>query len=158
MDSKVLGSVVIIALIAGGAGFWGGMKYSSGQSSARGSQFGQFNGGQGGRGGNRGGGAAFGSIISKDENSVTIKLGQGGASASSTNGSTSGTKIVILSSSTEVGKTVAGSVSDLAVGDNVVVNGTPNSDGSITAAMVQIRPANMPGFGGPRGGGGPQQQ
>ncbi len=90
-----------------------------------------------------GAGAVFGTIIAKDANSITVQLG-GGPNASSTNAGASGSKIVLLNANTEVGKTVAGSSGDLVVGQTVVVNGTPNSDGSITAAMVQIRPEGTP--------------
>ena len=146
MDSKLIAGFIVVAVLAGGGGYYAGTKSAS-VSVAGNRQAGQFTGGQGGRG-NRtfgGNGAAFGSIIAKDVNSITVQL-MGGPNASSTNGSSTGSKIVLFSGSTEIGKTVPGSATDLTVGQNVVVNGTPNSDGSITAQMIQIRPA---GTGGP---------
>lgn len=154
MTNKNVITTIVVALVVGGIGFFGGMKY--GQSRALSPQvlqsmtqaqrqqlFSSFSGGQGGGAGGAGfggrrnggagsqGGAGFvnGQVISKDDKSITVKLNSGGS------------KIVFYSSTTNVGKTVQGSASDLAVGDNVVVNGTANSDGSVTAQNVQIRPA-----------------
>ena len=59
------------------------------------------------------------------------------------------TKIVLVGSSIEITKSAAGSVEDLATGINVTVVGTANSDGSVTAESVQIRPAGAVPFGGP---------
>jgi hypothetical protein len=131
-----------VAILAGGGGYYAGTKSVSSVAVTNNKQFGGA-GGQGGRT-NRfaGAGAAFGSIVAKDANSITVQL-MGGPNASSTNGSATGSKIVLYSGSTEIGKTVAGTGSDLTVGESVVVNGTPNSDGSITAQMIQIRPVGM---------------
>jgi hypothetical protein len=137
--NKIIGIIIGIVIIGAGA-FWGGMTYTQGQTPARSGQFTQG----GNRGGGRflNGGGAFGTIIAKDATSITIQLG--GPSATSTNGNASGTKIVLYDNSTQVGKFVTGSPADLSVGQMVSVGGTPNSDGSITAQMIQIRPANMP--------------
>ena len=43
--------------------------------------------------------------------------------------------------SANIQKTVSGSVSDLSAGTMVVVTGQRNSDGSVTADNVEIRPA-----------------
>src|SRR3989338_8524099 len=135
MNTKIIAGVVGAVVIAGAA-FYGGMVYGKSKIPARG-QFGsgQFVGGsngvrmQGARTGSNGGGFTAGEIISKDASSITIKMQDGS------------TKIVLVGSSIEITKSAAGSVEDLATGINVTVVGTANSDGSVTAESVQIRPA-----------------
>ena len=70
--------------------------------------------------------AVSGSIIAADASSITVKT---------TDGST---KIVLLSSSTTVSKVSDGALADLTTGQNVVVTGTTNSDGTVTATRVQV--------------------
>lgn len=159
MDSKVIIGAFVIAALAGGGGYYAGSKYGTG--SARGGQFNrtgfQRQAGADGNSGVRfsGGGAAFGQIIAQDENSITVKL-SGGPDAQ-TNGGT-GSKIVLINSGTEVMKSVNGSMSDLSVGTNVMVNGTQNTDGSISARTVQIRPGGSLFPGGGQNQGAPRQQ
>jgi len=83
------------------------------------------------------GGFTTGQIIAKDATSITVQLISGGPS-----GTPSGSKIVFLDINTKVTKQVSGTLADLAVGTDVSVTGTPNTDGSISATAVQIRPAN----------------
>ena len=91
-------------------------------------------------------------MISKDDSSITIKLmTPPGATADNTNNA--GSKIVFINTKTQAGKFSTGSAAALTVGATVTVNGTPNTDGSITAQMVQIRPAGSTGMGGGFGGG-----
>jgi hypothetical protein len=77
------------------------------------------------------GGFTTGEIISKDTTSITVKLATGGS------------KIIFLDANTKVSKSVDGSVNDLTTGTQVSITGTPNTDGSVNATNVQIRP-NMP--------------
>lgn len=149
---KLLPIFIVAILVAGGGAFYGGMKYaeSTRQNFARQNLGGQnlqnlspeerqqrlqelsANAGTGFRGGRArgqaGGGFTFGEIISKDDKSITIKFRDGGS------------KIVFLSDSTEITKSASGSINDLEVGKNISVNGTANSDGSITAQSIQSRP------------------
>ena len=145
---KIIVSVVMTAVVAGAIGFFGGMTYSRQSVSqvrggARQANFqnlspeerqqmstqGGFGGSAGRRGGISGGGIAAGEVLSLDAKSITVKLRDGGS------------KIVFVSSSTAIMKSVTGSLADLLSGEQVVVMGSANSDGSLTAQSVQIRPA-----------------
>lgn len=134
----IIGGLVALIVVSGGA-FYGGMSYAKSQTPTRG-QFGngQFIGnGQlpgGGMRGGMNGGFTAGEIISKDETSITIKMQDGS------------TKIVLVGSSAQVMKSTTGSVDDLAIGIQVTVTGSANSDGSVTAQSVQIRPAGASAF------------
>lgn len=133
--NKTLLSILVTAVVIGGASFYGGMKYSQSAAVASFRQGGgggnrQFAGGglRSGTGGGMRGDVAAGEILSKDDKSVTVKLRDGGS------------KIIFLSGSIEVSKFVQGSAGDLSVGDTVVINGKQNQDGSLTAETIQLRP------------------
>jgi len=140
-NKKIIVSVVVCLVIAL-LSFRGGMMYAgkniTAANQSRQAQFGQGgfnqnggrNGGQGMRsGGGIGGGVVSGDIISKDATSMTVKLRDGGS------------KIILLSPTSKVEKTVDGAISDVVVGKSVMVTGTTNGDGSVTASSVQLRPA-----------------
>ncbi len=134
MDKKTISSIIGITLIVGGGAFYGGMKYDQNQNAAAALARSASRGAGGPQGGARGfrgganGGFVSGEVLSKDDKSVTIKLRDGGS------------KIIFLSGSTEVTKSAQGSAQDISVGAQVSTNGTANSDGSVTAQMIQIRP------------------
>ena len=139
MNKNVLVTIVLVVVIGAGA-FFGGMKYQQSKRVTRGNfAVGQF--GPGGQGTNRQGGQngqnfrpVSGDVISKDDKSITVKQADGSS------------RIVIYSQSTEFLKSTTGSVDDLKTGDRVMVVGTTNSDGSVTAQNVQINPVlrNLP--------------
>lgn len=143
MNPKIIGAVVAVVLVGGGS-FYAGMVYAKSNGSGRGSgQFGQqfVQGGGSGPGGGRGfrggagGGFIAGEVLSMDDKSLTIK------------GPDGSTKIVFIGSSTQVMKTSAGALSDIAQGSEVSVMGTANQDGSLTAQSVSIRPLGSGPFG-----------
>jgi hypothetical protein len=72
-----------------------------------------------------GGNMTSGSILSRDANSITVKLSDGS------------TKLVLYSDSTTISVNKDGSSSDLTTGQEVRVSGTSNSDGTITATSIQ---------------------
>ena len=140
-------TIPILVIAATAVGFFGGVQY--GQSHAtitaqrlqnlpaeqRQQLFQQIrsNGGFGGgvagagrRGGQAGGGFMNGDILSKDDKSITVKMRDGGS------------KIVFFSPSTMISKTIIGGASDLEVGKQVMVSGSTNSDGSVTAQFIQV--------------------
>jgi len=122
---------VIVAIIVVGVAFYGGMLYKGSQVSAQRVTFGA---GRTGGTGRFATGANFvtGTITAKDSQSITLKARDGSS------------RVIFYSGSTEVGKFVAGSTDDVQVGQIVMVNGKTNSDGSISAQSIQIRPAMLP--------------
>ncbi len=89
-----------------------------------------------------GGGFVNGTVVAKDNTSITVKL-PGGS-----------TKNVLYSGSTTVSKSSEGKIGDVSTGATVLVTGSSNTDGSVTATRIQIVPAGQTaGLPGPPGGG-----
>lgn len=86
---------------------------------------------RGGMRGGMGGGFVGGSIVSIDATSMTVAMRDGSS------------KIVLFNTATPVMKMVAGTQSDLAVGKEVTITGTPNPDGSVTAESISLRPTQV---------------
>lgn len=77
------------------------------------------------------GGFMEGEILSKDDKSIIAKDRNGNS------------KIIFLSDATLIGKSSRGSIADLNIGENIIVNGQTNADGSMTAQNIQIHPAEL---------------
>ena len=138
MSKNHIIGVVVAVLVVGGVAFYAGTAFGKGQAPAGQRTFSaNFGGagaaggfaGRGGRGGANGGFTA-GKIISAGNGSISIQMQNGSSS-----------EIVLLGTNTQIMKSVAGSASDLTVGQNVTIQGTPNSDGSLSATSIQIIPA-----------------
>ena len=135
--------MVILIILVGGGSFFGGMKYQQGKTSQNIRS--QFGAGQVQRGtgavnisgqprpvGNRmTGRGVTGEILSQDEKSITVKLTDGSS------------KIVFLAETTTINKASEGTKTDLTTGEQVMVFGTENSDGSLTASNIQLNPINL---------------
>lgn len=154
MNKKYVILSVVVALCIGGGAFYGGMQYeknvvakttsSNVRTFAGGNRQGGSvqdnqatrqgmgqNGGQSGnmrRGGQNGGGFVTGEILSKDDKSLTIKTPDGGST------------IVYFSAAMNVRKADTGSLSDIVVGQQVMINGKNSPDGSIFADTLSIVP------------------
>lgn len=123
-------ALVVLALLGG---FFAGMQYQKSQRAT-------FVGGMYGRNGMMRqfgqNGQNFrpvrGTVLSVDNNTMTIKLANGNS------------EIVVLSPSTRYVKSAPAALSDIKTGDTVMAIGTQNNDGSLTASDVQLNPA---GFG-----------
>jgi len=139
MNKKII-SIAVVAIVAVGVGaFYCGGAYQNKKIEAqKGERTNSFQSGVGGQqrpqggqkmGSGQGqGGFSGGEIISKDEKSITIK-GQDG-----------GSEIVYFSETTQISKSAEGSFDDLMVGQQLMVAGKTNSDGSLAAENIQIRP------------------
>jgi len=127
MNKNIIIAILLI-IIAGGIGFYGGMKYQQMQrpNSAFGSGQGRF--GTRFGGGYSGMRPVVGQIIGSDASSITVKMMDGS------------TKIVVLSSQTSINKSASGTKDDLKTGETVAVFGSQNQDGSVTAQNIQINP------------------
>lgn len=113
---------IIIALVIGlTGGFFGGLQYQKSQISNM--PNGQFREMTRNLQGQR---PVSGQIIEQDDKTITVKIQDGSS------------KIVILSNKTSINKTAEGTKSDLKNREQVTIFGTQNSDGSVTAANIQI--------------------
>ena len=113
----------VIVIVALGFGIWYGAAVLGGSSSRTTS-------GAATRSGvarASGGGFISGQIISVAGNNMTVGL---------TNGNS---EVVFYSSSTQVMKPTIVPVSDLTAGTRVMIGGTSNTDGSLTAQSIQIQ-------------------
>ena len=132
---------IIVAAIVGGLGFFGGMQYqkANARPAGPGGQGGQFQApgnGQGrpegfsGRNGAAPGGGGFspvsGEILEIDGETITVKTPEGDS------------KIIIYSNSTNVNKTSEGSLSDLEVGEEIMVIGNEDTNGTVTAQTISV--------------------
>lgn len=157
--SKLIPIIITAAVIVGGA-FYGGMKYvesknqrgelsqadfqslrnlSPEERQQRFQELGANIGGifdqdheregfRGRFGSGNGSRSLSGEIISQSEGSFIIKL------------SDSSTKIVFISDSTQITKSVDGTLDDLNEGEQIFVIGNENPDGSYTAETIQLSP------------------
>lgn len=133
MKNKNLIISVALVVLALAGGFFAGMQYQKSQRVT-------FAGGMYGRNGMMRqfgqNGQNFrpvrGTVLSLDNNTMTIKLANGNS------------EIVVLSPSTRYVKSAPAALSDIKAGDTVMAIGTQNNDGSLTASDVQLNPA---GFG-----------
>jgi hypothetical protein len=129
--NKTTGIIIAVVLII--IAFYGGSLYGKSQATAaataaRATFAGRTGaGGFAGRGG-AGGGATMGSILSNSNGQLTVQLASGGS------------EIVFMTASTTVSQSTMLTTSSLTAGENVSVVGTKNSDGSVTATLVQVRP------------------
>lgn len=132
LNKQTVTTALISIILAGGGGYYIGSHKQGAQSARIGAQF-----GQGGIGGQRGGFARGGpngnmingDVVSLSSNILTVKGRDGGS------------RVILLTGSTKVSKSVAGDKADVKEGTSVLILGTQNSDGSVTADTVQIRPA-----------------
>jgi len=126
---------IAIMIVIGGGAFYGGLSYQKAQSAKQRSGFagraGQFGDQAPGNriGAARGGTQPVsGEILSINDKSITVKMRDGSS------------KIVLIGDSTLINKSTQGNKVDLANNQNVMVVGTTNSDGSVTATNINIQP------------------
>lgn len=120
MKNNILIITAVAVLVVGSLAFFAGTKYQASKQP-------QFN-----RQNNQGNRVNFrpvaGEILNADDKSITVKLTDGSS------------KIVLLSDKTEINEATQTAKTALTAGKKVVVVGTANSDGSVTASTIQLNP------------------
>ena len=140
----IWGIIVVVALVGGI--FWGKSMASASSLARSGGRFtfgSSTAGGFAGRAG-AGGGFTAGQVTAIDSNSLTLQLANGNS------------ENVFYSSSTQVIVPQPASISSIQTGSMIMVGGTQNSDGSVTASTIQVRGSGGSGSG--VGGGFGQRQ
>ena len=129
-DKKMLATIAIALVIGLCVGYFAPHASSRGGQFSGGTISGQFSAAD--RSKRLGGGFTMGTILSYSNNILTLKQQNG-----------SSTELVLVGPSTEILKTMTGSLSDLSAGKTVAVTGSTNADGSVSATSIQIRPTDM---------------
>jgi hypothetical protein len=125
--TKVIIGAVLVAVVF----FYAGLKYDQSHLPvASTASRTAFAGRAGATGARTGGGLVMGTVLSVDPEGITVSV-QGG-----------GSEIVFVASSTSYTTTSASSANNLNVGNNVMVTGSTNADGSITARSIDVRPTS----------------
>jgi len=131
--------VVIVAFVGG---LLVGKMGSGSRQFAGAPNGGSFGSARGTSGARTGGGFVSGTIMAISGQNITLQLPNGSS------------EVVFYSSSTSVIKPTVAPVSNLVVGTNVMIGGTTNPDGSLTAQSIQIRTAgSAPAMGSGAGAG-----
>ena len=125
---KVIGLVIVGILL-----FYAGTQYAKSQPASTTTAASAF----AGRSSTRAAGAATGAfgggtsgtVVSIDSQSITISLKAGGS------------QIVFSGTSTPITLTTNGTPNDIQMGSNIIVTGTSNSDGSLSAQSIRIEPS-----------------
>jgi hypothetical protein len=136
MSKNLIISAVLVVVVLVGVSFYGGIKYGQSKKPAIDrTTFGQRNTQMMGNTpqgvGRILGGMVSGEILSIENNSLTIKSQDGGS------------RIIFISASTTINKMAEGNIKDLIIGSNVSINGSSNTDNSINAQAIQIRPSKV---------------
>lgn len=120
--------ICFLVVLAGGGGFIAGIKYQQRKIPFRGNFPERGMSGQKAFNGLRSSGANLvrGKVVGKDETGLTVKL----ADESS--------KLVFLTAETKIYKAEEGQPDDLEVGQDVLVFGRANDDGSVSASTIQL--------------------
>ena len=141
MNKKIIGIATIALVVGIGVGYGGANAFRSGVPGQN--MQGNFSAIKGGdmsgvrAGGAWNGGMLSGTVATKDSGSITINTKDGSS------------HIVLITPATSFLKSVSGAQSDVSVDSTVIVSGMTNSDGSVTAQSVQIRPADSVYVGSP---------
>lgn len=135
-QAKKIGRITMLVVLVGAIFFYGGFFYGksvakniAGGASAQFARGNRVGGANGAGRGMRNGQFINGEILSKDNNSITVKMMDGSS------------KIVFFSASTTIARTIEGAATDLSVGERVMVGGTAGGDGAVVAQSIQIRPS-----------------
>ncbi|MHB8660553.1 MAG: hypothetical protein ACYC75_01240 [Minisyncoccota bacterium] len=135
MNKNTMGIAGIALIVGLGVGYVGAnaMRQAAPTQNVRGN----FSGANGGtfigmRGGMGNGSFLAGTVAAKDSGSITINTRDGSS------------HVVLITPATNVSKSVSGTMDDVSVGSTIIVSGTTNSDGSVSASLIQLRPTPPP--------------
>ncbi len=123
---------IVLLIVVGAAGFFGGMKYQQNKQPSFQRQFTNQERSRMAQGQPQTNRQGFrpvnGEIIASDDKSITVKLQDGSS------------KLILIADKTMINKASEAGKEDLKVGEKVAVFGTENSDGSMIAQNIQLNP------------------
>ena len=125
MNTKTVGVAVVALVVGFGAGY---ITHTTPPATNPQGSRGSFGGAGNMRGGSNGSGLLSGTVATKDAGSITVNTRDGSS------------HVVLITPATIVSKSVTGATSDVLIGTTVIVSGTANTDGSVAATLIQLRP------------------